>query len=453
MISFIPLGGASEVGASSFYLNLNGTGILLDCGLHPRKKGKDSLPAFDLIKDKDLDFVFISHAHQDHIGAIPYLIKLHPHVRIFCTTATKELASIALHNAAGILEKEMNQHPGMIPYTNDEVDMLVKSIIDYDYGEEFELSGLLSSCTIKVSFWDAGHILGSASVLIESSEKTIFYTGDINFSTQQILAPADLPEKKIDILISESTYGAIDSRNLPDLKTEVRRFVKETNKVLADGGSILVPVFSLGKSQELLGIIAGEIIAGRLTDSTIYTGGLMRAYFKMYDKFRFTTRRKNKNFLFSDVIQENHSAIRNLNHFDNKNGIVLVSSGMLLEKTASFEMAKFWLNMKKFAIFIVGYMDESTPGFKIANSSRGEKIKLTDFSKECIVSCGVQKFSFPSHSRREDLIKMIDKLKPRSVILVHGEEDGINWMGRKLLARKNELSVSAAEVGKELIFN
>ena len=128
MIKFLPLGGADDIGASCFYLNIAGTGILLDCGIHPRKKGLDSLPKFELLKDLPLDFAFISHAHQDHIGSLPFLIQHIPHVIIFSTSQTKEIAELTLHNAANILVNSQSEESGLRIYTHDEISFPIPPV-------------------------------------------------------------------------------------------------------------------------------------------------------------------------------------------------------------------------------------------------------------------------------------------------------------------------------------
>ena len=180
MITFTPLGGANEIGANAYYLNIEGTGILLDCGMHPRNRGLKSLPNFDYLNDKPLDYVIISHAHSDHIGSLPYLIKQFPHVKILMTTQTKQIAGITLHNSVNILRETLKDEPSIKPYTHEEIDLLASSIFDHSYEEMFEISGLLhaSESPIRVVFYDAGHILGSAGVLIEYEHEGIFYTGD-----------------------------------------------------------------------------------------------------------------------------------------------------------------------------------------------------------------------------------------------------------------------------------
>ena len=99
MIKFLPLGGAGEIGANCYHLNINDIGIILDCGMHPQKTGLDSLPKFDLLADKPTDYILISHAHQDHLNALPFLIKKFPHLKIITTPQTRAVAELTLHNA------------------------------------------------------------------------------------------------------------------------------------------------------------------------------------------------------------------------------------------------------------------------------------------------------------------------------------------------------------------
>ncbi|MEW6654616.1 MAG: MBL fold metallo-hydrolase, partial [Bacteroidota bacterium] len=240
MIKFLPLGGAGDIGANSFYLNIFGTGLLLDCGIHPRKKGKDSLPLFGRIKNEPLDFVFISHAHQDHIGALPFLVQEFPHAIIFSTYQTKEIADITLHNAANILALETIADNELRNYTHEEIDLLVKSIRDVEYLKPIEIKGLRHSLneSIKVTLSDSGHILGAASIIIEIAGEKIVYTGDINLSPQSLMQSADIKLfQNSTVLLTETTYGSTESSKLGSWKSEASRFAKSANKILHNGGS------------------------------------------------------------------------------------------------------------------------------------------------------------------------------------------------------------------------
>ncbi len=455
MIKFIPLGGADEIGASCYYLNIFGTGILLDSGIHPRKIGKEAIPDFDIIDKDPLDFVLISHAHQDHIGSLPYLIKKYPHVKVYATPQTIQIADITLHNAVRILSKRLTEDDKIEVYNHEEIDLLIRFIHDKPYNEVFSLKGLKHKLDedIKITFYDAGHILGAASILIESNNQKIFYTGDINLSTQSIMSGAELPGEKIDVLITECTYGATDSKILGTWYSEKNRFAREANKILSKGGSILIPVFALGKTQELLSIIDDLVESGKLTDTYIYTGGVSKLISNVYDDNRYLVKRNKKNFEIRNISQINFMNITDLNYFKRKPGIVLASSGMMLKDTNSFNLAKYWLKQDDFAIYVVGYMDADTPGYIIENSQKNDKIFFDDPLVPTTVKCEINRFYFTAHSKREEILGIVKKLKPEKVILLHGEKESINWAGSQILSKKLSKRVFAAEGGKEIVLD
>ena len=451
MISFLPIGGGNEIGANSYYLNFNGNGIILDCGIHPQKTGLESLPNFDLLKNKPVDYCLISHAHQDHIGSLPFLVKKFPYVKIITTPQTRALAELTLHNSVSILKKEI-QNNDFEFYSHDEVDLLIKMIDYKEYENEFELNSFHQSKDAKVNctFYDAGHILGSAGILLENNNYKIFYTGDINLTSQTLLPAAQLPETKIDTLILETTYGATDSELLLDWNSESFRFAKEANKILNKGGSVLIPVCSLGKMQEMLATIWQLMQKRKLTTVDIYTGGLGTKINRAYDYNRFVVNRVDNEFELNIIPLKDYYEILNPEEFFKHPCIVLASSGMMIKSTSSYIFAKRWLKQKDSAIFTVGYMDSETPGYVIANSKRGDKILLNENDEETEVDCEIKNFKFSAHARREDLLKIVDKLKPDNVILIHGDEKAIDWMGSSILKKRKNIKVQVAYAEKEI---
>lgn len=453
MIKFLPLGGADDIGASCYFLELDGTGILLDCGIHPRKKGREALPDFSLLDNLNLDFVLISHAHQDHIGSLPFLVQKFPHVIITSTVQTKEIAEITLHNAANILKEQFEKDDVITPYSHEEIDLIVKSIRTAEYLEVNEMKGLrhIGKEPVKISFHDAGHILGSAGILIEYEGGKIFYTGDIKFSSQQIMEGAILPNTKVDILITETTYGATDSEHLSTWENESKRFANAANKILNKGGSILVPVFALGKTQEIMALLKDLQDKRALTDVEFYTGGVGREISKLYDRNRYIVNRQFKDMELNEIPQIDLYDVEDYQMFVKKPGIVLASSGMMIENTPSFRLAKFWLNQRNFAIFLVGYVDVDSPGFQILNKNQGETVQLTEFSEPALINCQIERFYFASHSKREELLNMVDVLRPDRVILLHGDFESKSWLGQNILDKYGHIKMHSSEVGSWII--
>lgn len=449
MIEFLPLGGGGEIGANSYYLNLNNTGIILDCGMNPQKKGLESLPAFDLLENKPVDYVLVSHAHQDHLNALPFLVQKFPYIKIITTPQTRAVAELTLHDSVSILRKQlMREDPAL--YSHEEVDLLIKSILYKQYGEEFELKGYSHSRKPYPTaiFYNAGHIIGSASILIEYDDQKLFYTGDINLNAQSLLPGAVLPKEKISTLILETTYGDTDSSTIDTWSKEAARFAAAANKILSNGGSILVPVFSLGKMQELLATLHKLMIRNKLARTEIYAGGVAEKIIRVYDYNRYVVDYKDPEFVLKDITINNLYSISNSKDLFQEPCIVLASSGMMVEGTASYNLAVSWLRQKKGAVFTVGYMEENTPGYLIANASKGDKIQLGGDTIK--VNCDIKRFRFPSHSKREDLLEIVDKLKPANVILVHGSEGAIKWTGSEILKRHKHTKLYAAENGKAI---
>lgn len=452
MIEFLPLGGAGEIGANCYYLNINNIGIIFDCGMHPQKTGLDSLPKFDLLEDKPTDYVLISHAHQDHLNSLPFLIKKFSHLKIVTTPQTRAVAELTLHNAISILKRQVDESEFEI-YSRDEVDLLIKSINYKSYNEKFVLSSLNSAQEIEAEFFDAGHIIGSAGILLRANGQKIFFTGDINLSSQTILPGANLPSEKIDTLITETTYGATDSSVLNNWEKEVDRFSFSINKVINNGGSVLIPVFALGKLQEMLATIWLQMLRNKITSVDIHTGGIGNKINRIYDYNRYVVNRNATDLMLSDIPQKNLNELKDIDELFKFPSIVLASSGMMVESTNSFMLAKRWMQKKESAIFTVGYMDPSTPGNIVAKSRRGDKIQLTEMDRKVEVKCDIKNFRFSAHSKREELVSLVKILGPDKVILIHGDKDAIDWVGASVIKQFPDKKVFAPSNYKAILFD
>ncbi|MHC4434050.1 MAG: MBL fold metallo-hydrolase, partial [Planctomycetota bacterium] len=179
---FTALGGCGEVGANSYHLEVNGTGILLDAGIHPKKYGWESLPMIEALRRKEIHAVLISHCHIDHVGALPLILKYFPTKGIFMTPPSYPISMRMLHNTVTVMER-LKEEKGISDYplySHEDIDMVTQLFQSIEYDTPFRISSMngYGGTDLEGVFLDAGHILGSAGILIRGENETVFYTGD-----------------------------------------------------------------------------------------------------------------------------------------------------------------------------------------------------------------------------------------------------------------------------------
>jgi cleavage and polyadenylation specificity factor subunit 3 len=442
------LGGSKEIGASSSYLYLNGTGIFFDAGLHPKKRDKDTFPLFELTEAMPTDILAVTHAHNDHIGAIPYLLKYHPHLKIFMTEATQELAEIMLKDTAKLLKSEVTlEFPAEIlslykPEVLKKIGMVMNGL---KYDSLFKFTGRTGSSEINLSFHHSGHILGSSSVLVESGSYSLLHTGDIKFSDQQVLKKAALPNRHVNTLVLESTNA--NNPNLPSWQSEKKRLAKFINEIVNENGSILIPCFALGKTQEVLKIIFDLMTKGNIPHLPIYTGGLAEKISLLYDKYCYTVPMVRPGFEISDILQQKilRSELSKGKYF-REPSIVIASSGMVNEGTISYELAKRWMRIQNYGIAFVGYQDEDEPGYALLHSEIEKEFKFGKI--KTVRKCNVKSFRFSSHASLEELIGFIDNINPEELFIVHGEERSSEQLAILVQERHRNMRIILPEIGK-----
>ncbi|MBS1493407.1 MAG: MBL fold metallo-hydrolase [Bacteroidetes bacterium] len=449
-INFNVLGGGNEIGANSFLLSLNEINIVLDSGLHPRKKGSSAFPNYESIKNEKIDHLIITHAHTDHIGSLPYFLKFFPYAKIYSTKATLSLAEVMLSNTTRILreEFELEFDKSMISnYKEETLDIIPMIMKRYDYEEKIHLNDSGNE-KISFKFFDAGHILGSASVLINAAGKKIFYTGDINLRNQSLIPKAELPKNKIDILITEATNCA--SENYPDYKDEEKRLGAFINRIINKGGSVLIPSFALGKSQEILMRVHTLMKKNIIPHVPVYYSPMSKAINDVYDDYIYSINRVKKGFKLSEIdftLLGRRDSVRG--DFYKHPSIVIATSGMMMPRTASYTIAKQFLPRANFGIAVCGYCDPDTPGYLIKNARYNELLYLNSFESPIDVKCEIGNFRFSSHSRKEELEKMIEHLNPDTIIIVHGDENAINSLGNDTVKKYPGKRIIAPEKNRD----
>ncbi len=441
------LGGGREIGANSFYYSLDGQGILIDAGLHPEKTGWAAFPAIEALGSKPVDHFLVTHAHTDHLGGVPYVLQKYPDVPVLATRETIELARIMLLNSASLLPKQHTQE--VIDALPNYSVVALPGVLSKLEPLELGTSKVLGEST-KVTYYPSGHILGAAGVLIEYNGTKIFHTGDTSLHEQRLVAGAQLPEGPIDVLVSESTNGIVDAYLTHSREKELERLIQTINETLVAGGSVLIPVFALGKLQEMLAMIGDAKRQGKIRDVPIYTGGMGRKVSEVYDAFLTSRSRTNDVDKTSDIEQQElprRPFLFGGNYF-REPSIVLAASGMMQDGTSSYLLAQRWLRHPHFSICFVGYTDPRTPGYTVSHAERDTRIRFGSMKRDVSVRCRIERFRFSAHARREELLEIVRRLQPKHVALTHGDERSIAAFGELILETFPAMTVSAPEVGK-----
>ena len=426
-----------EIGANSYLLKTGGKNILLDAGFHPTMEGCAALPNFSLLEDDKLDVIVLTHAHHDHIGALPTLTKRYRNTPVYMTPATARVAGVMLHNSVNVMmrRRQTENLPEYPLVTHRGVDLCSSLWQAQPIGHTFYPCSTLGKEVQDVSmcFFDAGHILGSAGVLIESEGRTFFYTGDVNFDDQSILRGADFPEEGIDILMMETTRGDSPTGKNFTRASEELRLAKAIKETFARGGAVTIPVFALGKTQELLAMFWKMRVRGLLPAAPIYIGGLSAKLTLAYDIFSSTTRRQSPALqLLKEMAPSVISGPEIRSFCPKKQCIFALSSGMMSENTLSNIFARRILESPHQSLFFVGYADANSPAGKIRRTMVGQEVVLEVGLPALKRQCQCKEFNFSAHSSREALLAYALRLQPNTIVLAHGEPPALEWFRMSL---------------------
>ncbi|MBU3698806.1 MAG: MBL fold metallo-hydrolase [Candidatus Kapabacteria bacterium] len=417
----IMLGGAEEIGANCCYLDLDGTGILIDAGLHPRDRSSRAFPDIDVLGDRPTDVLVVTHAHTDHIGAVPYVMRRLPHLRPIMTHATRDLSHIVLHNGARLLRGDISASfpkQWLEFYGREEIEALRYAFEAVPYDDPLRLRGYSGRSAIDLGLHWSGHILGSSSVSLNVKGFSVLHTADIMLSDQFVVPKARIPRHHVDVLITEATNAA--TKQLPTYAEETKRLAAFVNGIVARNGSVLIPCFALGKLQEMVVHLYSMMRRGSIPHLPIYTGGIGVRINKVYDQYCYSDPMKRPGFEVSDIPQERLRRDELLHgDFMRNPSIVLAPSGMMNFGTMSNTLARQWFTRPEFGIAFIGYQDPESPGHSLLAS---EKKKPFDFgSTRSSRVCEVERFRFSSHASGEHLVELAEDIRPSTVVITHGD--------------------------------
>ncbi|MGA2053191.1 MAG: MBL fold metallo-hydrolase, partial [Opitutales bacterium] len=352
------LNSAHDIGANSLLVELGPFRFLFDCGLHPKKVGLPALPDLRQLERAPLDFFVVTHSHLDHGGSLPVALRYQPSAPVLVSPPTESLLPRMLRNSCNVMmrqreELNLSEYP---LFTFSEIERLEGRLqaVPFHRPRIFEKNGQ----QLEVTFFPAGHVAGAAGLRIVYNRRRIFFTGDVLFSDQLTLAGAKFPDEPFDTLVTETTRGLTPRNPAVTRVSERARFLAAVEETLAAGGTVLVPVFALGRMQEILALLHQGRRAGRLRDVPIYASGLgldLVDYFdtlsKKYEHIRF--RRNVMRELGVQPLRQNLTPGRE----PGQRGIFVLSSGMMVENTPSYALAASLLARPANGVFFVGYCD------------------------------------------------------------------------------------------------
>lgn len=416
------LGGASQVGRSCLLLQTPTTKVLLDCGINPAvTEGSEKFPYLDVAEIGDLnsiDAIVLSHAHLDHAGVIPYLYKMGYRGPTYLTAPTRDIAALLQLDLIGIAYKKAE-----FPlYKAEDIKEMVRHSITLDYNEVTDIAP-----DIRITFYNAGHVLGSAQVHINVGNglHNFVYSADTKYNKTRLLDPAANRFPRVETVQLESTNGSKMDVFPPRQEIE-DNFMKIIKETIERGGKVLLPELGLGHSQETMLRVEEAIRTGDLPKIPVYIDGMIwdiNAIHTAYPDFLSASVRnqifRDNNPFLSDVFNRVGSPIERQRVIEGGPCIVIATSGML-NGGASVEYFKHFAGNPNNVIAFGSYQGVGSIGRQVIEGAK----EVTIDGDRIIVNLRVEKlYGLSSHSSRNELIQYINRMipKPKKVIINHGE--------------------------------
>jgi len=420
------LGGSREVGRSSFLLQTPESRIMLDCGVNVASEDR-AFPHLEVpeVRLPELDAVILSHAHLDHCGFIPYLYKYGFEGPVYCTPATRDLAVLLQLDYVDIAEREDK----LRPYNKKDIKTFLRHCIPLDYGDVTDISP-----DIRITFHNAGHILGSSIVHIHVGEGlyNLVYTGDMKFDKTRLFSPAVCTFPRVETLVTDSTYGGGGDIQpfRADAESEFIRIVTETVK---RGGKVVVPAFAVGRAQEIMILLDDCRRKGIFDGFPVYLDGMIWEATAIHTAYpeclsqdlREQIFRMDQNPFLSDMFVRVKGPDQRAQVIEGEPAVIVSTAGMMAGGPVLEYFKELAPDPRNVLIF-VGYQCEGSLGRRIQKGwrevpLRNEKGRVKNVKVNMEVRT-VEGFS--GHSDRAQLLNYVQRIspKPQRVVCCHGEE-------------------------------
>ncbi len=426
-MKFTDLNPAEGIGSNCYLLEIGPFRIVVDAGMNPKEVGSAAIPSFGHLDGHELDLILLTHCHLDHLGTLPIVWRKFPQTPILCSRPSEILAPRMLRNSCTVMRRQRDELriPEYPLYTYPEVEALGDHLQGIQFNRPFHLAK--GDEELTVTLHPAGHIPGAAGATIEYKHRRIFITGDVLFRDQCILDGAEFPTEPCDTLIMETTHGIKVREEEYSREREADNLLQGINDTLENNGTVLIPVFALGRMQEVLTILNNARRERRLTKCPIFCSGLG---LDLIDYFDTISRKTGLVHFRRTVLKELEAKPLRYSFTPGKapqRGIYVVSSGMMVENTPSYAIAAALLDHPRNSIFFVGYCDPLTPGGQLLHAPKGAPFLFDALDYQAEIHARVEKFDFSGHADRNELMDYALLRDPRTIVLTHGDAPAREW--------------------------
>lgn len=446
-LKFFALGGGNEVGRSCHILQFKGKTIMLDAGVHPAYQGYASLPFYDEFDLSTIDVLLISHFHVDHAASLPYVMqKTNFQGRVFMTHPTKAIYRWLLRDfvrVTSIGSSSGGKDDNL--YTDEDLADSFDRIETIDYHSTVDING------IKFTAFHAGHVLGAAMFQIEIAGVRVLFTGDYSRELDRHLNSAEVPPLPSDVLIVESTFGTATHEPRANRERKLTQLIHST---VSRGGRVLLPVFALGRAQEIM-LILDEYWSQHTDDlgggqvPIYYASNLAKRCMSVFQTYvnmmNDDIRRKFRDSQTNPFIFKNISYLKNMDEFQDFGPSVMLASPGMLQSGLSRDVLERWCPEAKNLVLITGYSVEGTMAkFLMLEPDTIPSVNNTEATIPR--RCQIEEISFAAHVDFQENLEFIEKISAANIILVHGESNPMGRLKSALLSNFASLKGTEEEV-------